>query len=391
MNSPESAPLIVFAGGGTGGHLYPALAVADELRRTKPDFQFVFYGSQRAIDQKILSARNCTLVQQSLRPLSAKPWHWWGILASINRARQHCRKAFLGHRPLAVVGTGGLASVPAVLEAARMGIPTALINPDVIPGKANKFLAGRVDVVFAQFAESVAHLSRRARVAVTGCPVRPEFLSTRRENAIIRFELDPHRKTLLVTGASQGARTINDAVLANADFLADRVDWQVLHLTGEGDYERVRAAYQGTGVRAVVLTYTEHRSDALVAADLVVSRAGASTLAELTAVGRASILFPYPFHRDNHQAVNAASLVRANAAIMVKDERDAMTNGPALRGVLNSLLPDASRIAGMSAAARQLGHPQAATEMASTLLRLVEGNSAKATADSLQQSRSLAR
>ncbi len=272
-----------------------------------------------------------------------------------------------------------------------MGIPTALINPDVIPGKANKFLAGRVDVVFAQFAESAAHLSRKARVAVTGCPVRPEFLSARRENAMTRFELDPNRKTLLVTGASQGARTINDAVLANADFFAEKVDWQVLHLTGEGDYERVRAAYQGTGVRAVVLTYTEHMADALVAADLVISRAGASTLAELTAVGRASILFPYPFHRDDHQAVNAASLVRANAAVMVKDERAALINGPALRGVLNSLLPDASRIAAMSAAARQLGNPQAAKEMALMLLRMVEENTVRSNADSLQQSRSLAR
>lgn len=370
MNDSVTGPLIVFAGGGTGGHLYPALAVADELRRAIPEVQFKFFGSQRAIDQKILAARNAMLVQQVLRPLSARPWRWWGILKSINRARKCCRELFLQHRPLAVVGTGGLASVPAVLEAVRLGIPTALINPDVVPGKANKFLAGRVRVVFAQFAGSSKYLPRKSKVELTGCPVRPEFLSARKEDAVARFQLDPARKTLLVTGASQGARTINEAVLANALFLSEQVDWQVLHLTGDADYDRVRAGYQGTGVRAVVLPYTEHMAEALVAANLVISRAGASTLAELTAVGRASILFPYPFHRDQHQKVNAKALVDVEAAVLVSDGIDVAANGPALRKVLDILLPDSARLRDMANAARLLGRPQAAAQMAAILMKL---------------------
>lgn len=370
MNETATGPLIVFAGGGTGGHLYPALAVADELRRTVPEIQFKFFGSQRAIDQKILAARNATLVQQALRPLSIKPWHWWGILRSISRARELCRESFLQHRPLAVVGTGGLASVPAVLEAIRLGIPAALINPDAIPGKANKFLAGRVRVVFAQFAASSKHLPRKSKVELTGCPVRPEFLSARKADAVARFELDPTRKTLLVTGASQGARTINDAVLANVVLLSEQVDWQILHLTGDADHDRVRAAYQGTGVRAVVLTYTEHMAEALVAADLVIARAGASTLAEITAVGRASILFPYPFHRDHHQKVNAQGLVDADAAVLVSDEIDVAVNGPTLRKVLEVLLPDSARLSDMANAARRMGRPQAAAQMAAILIKI---------------------
>ena len=391
MTDESPSPLVVFAGGGTGGHLYPALAVADELRKLKPDLQFTFFGSDRAIDQKILQSRHATLIRQSLAPLSGKPWRWPGILGDIHAARRVCHEMFAAHRPLAVVGTGGLASVPAVLEAVRMGIPTGLINPDVVPGKANKFLSRRVDRVFAQFSDSASYLPKKAKVDVCGCPVRPEFLSARREDGVARFGLDPKRKTLLVTGASQGARTINDAVLANADFFADRVDWQILHLTGDADYERVRAAYQGQGTRAVVLTYTEYMAETLAAVDLVISRAGASTLAELTAVGRASILLPYPFHRDQHQAVNAKCLEKAGAAITLKDERDVQINGPALRKILAEQLNDMAKIAAMGDAARRLGHPKAAAHMASTLLQMAAENGLSRHAESLQQSGSLAR
>lgn len=391
MKNIDSAPLIVFAGGGTGGHLYPALALAEALRRRCPDVQFVFYGSQRAVDQKILDAHQGELVRQSLSPLSVKPWRWPGILGSIWQARNVCRQAFHTHPPLAVVGTGGLASVPAVLESVRAGIPTALINPDVIPGKANRFLASRLDVVFAQFADSKAYFSKRTKVAVTGCPVRPEFLTARREDGIRRFGLDEQRKTLLITGASQGARTINEAVLANAGNLAQRSNWQILHLTGDADHDMARETYQRCSARATVLNYTEHMAEALAAADLVVSRAGASTLAELTALGRASVLFPYPFHRDRHQEANAVNLVQGGAAVMLRDRREASLNGPLLGRTLNELLDEPERIGAMSEAARCLGRPSAATEMADLLLEIIARRCGCTAYKSLQQSPSSAR
>jgi UDP-N-acetylglucosamine--N-acetylmuramyl-(pentapeptide) pyrophosphoryl-undecaprenol N-acetylglucosamine transferase len=269
-------------------------------------------------------------------------------------------------------------------EAARAGIPTALLNPDALPGRANRFLARSVDLIFAQWAETAEHLPRSAEVVVAGCPVRPEFNSAVRAKGIERFGLDPDRKTLLVTGASQGARTINEAVLANVELLDSHTDWQVLHLTGERDYEEVRDVYGRRSLRAAVLVFTEHMAEALAAADLVIARAGASFLAEITAMGRAAILMPYPFHRDKHQFANARCLVRASAARIVHDHADAAINGPALREVLSQLLSDDAAREAMAAAARRMGRGNAAGEIADRILALSAARGADEERESLK-------
>jgi len=366
---------VAFAGGGTGGHLFPAIAVAEVLAGLHPDWRITFFGTHRPIDAQILGGTGYELVRQTLPALSLRPWRWPGTIMGYRNAAHACRTRFASDAPDIVVGTGGLGSVPAVREARKLGIPTALINPDVIPGKANRHLSSLADVVFAQWAEAAAHLPGGVQLITTGCPTRAAFGSIPRQDAVRRFDLDGARHTLVVTGASQGARTVNQAVLANLDFLASRDDWQILHLTGEADFEQVRRAYDGRAVAATVLAFTPHMADALACADLVVTRGGASTLAEITAVGVASIIFPYPFHRDRHQEANGQCLVRDGAAAMVIDRIDPVVNGPALRILLEQLMVDDAARQAMADAARRAGHPLAARDVAHKLIEMIDATS----------------
>lgn len=365
-------PLIAFAGGGTGGHLYPAIAIAEATRRRVPDARFLFFGTQRSIDDRILSRMDCEIVRQTLPALSSRPWRWPSIYLGIKRSSGLCRARFEADPPKVVIGTGGMASVPAVREAHRLSIPTAILNPDALPGRANRHLAGVADVVFAQWEDTVQHYPHGMDVRVAGCPIRPGFDTAERKSGIARFGLKPDRKTILVTGASQGARSINEAVIANLEWVESRPGWQILHLTGEKDHADTVAAYRTRPIAAVVIPYTDHMADALSAADLVISRAGASTLAEITAVGRASILMPYPYHRDQHQFANAKCLARVSAARIVRDAIDPAINGPALRGVLDELLTGDVAREVMSAGARSMGRGNAAGEIADQVLRLAE-------------------
>lgn len=272
-----------------------------------------------------------------------------------------------------MVGAGGYASGPPLAAALKLGIPTFLLNPDAVPGRANQHLSRRsgVTAILAQWEVTRRHFPAAAPVDVVGCPVRRTFhLADRIDRAEARasFGLDPGRFTLLVTGASQGARTINEAMMQLAAMLA-RPDWQVLHLSGEADRERVNAAYGSAGVRASVIAFTDRMAEAMVASDLILTRAGASSLAEILAVGRASILFPYPFHRDQHQRHNGQVLVEAGAARLLTDLKDAAGNARQLEPVLADLLGDHGRRDAMSDAASRLGMPQSGALVASRLCR----------------------
>lgn len=368
---PDS-PMIAFAGGGTGGHLYPAIAIADAIRRRVPDARFVFFGTQRPIDDRILSLVECDIVRQTLPALSPMPWRWPGIYLGLRRSAGLCRTRFELDPPAVVIGTGGMASVPAVRAAHRLGIPTAILNPDALPGRANRHLADLADIVFAQWEDTVQHYPRGTNIRVAGCPIRPGFDRALQADGLTRFGLRPDRKTLLVTGASQGAKSINEAVIANLDLLESFTAWQILHLTGEKDHADTADAYRIRSIAAVVIPYTDQMAEALSAADLVISRAGASTLAEITAVGRPSILMPYPYHRDQHQLANAKCLARVSAARIVRDAIDPAINGPALRMVLEELLTNAPTRDAMAVAARRIGRGNAASDVAEQVLRLAD-------------------
>lgn len=366
----QDAPLIAFAGGGTGGHLFPALAIAEALRRRVPTVRIVFFATERPIDRRVLNTVECDVVTQTLPAVSAKPWRWPGVLRGFYQSQRQCRSSYGRRRPAIVIGTGGLGSVPAVREAHRAGIVTAIINPDIYPGRANRHLARFCDVVFAQFDETADRFPPSTTVEVEGCPVRRAFTQADRGEGCRRFNLDPNLKTLLITGASQGARSINEAVVANLPFLSTMTGWQIVHLTGEPDFAAVEKAYRDRKIPAVILPFTDHMASALGAADLVVARAGASFLAEITAVGRASIMMPYPHHKDQHQRANANSLARVGAAMLVDDAIDTEANGQRVRVALELLMTDDLSRESMALAARQHGRPNAAERIAERVLAL---------------------
>lgn len=367
----SSPPIIVFAGGGTGGHLFPALAVAEALRFRMPHVKCVFFGTNRAIDANVVGQTDHELVRQHLPPLRSAPWRWPEMVYGYWRETRRCRARFAIDAPIAVVGSGSISSVIAVREAHRVGIPIALLNPDVLPGRANRHLAPMAKTVFAQWSDTLDHFPHHSDVRAVGCPVRPQFRHATRDRGLDRFGLDSSCHTLLITGASQGARTLNEAVLANLAFLESFDDWQVLHLSGEADFKLVSEAYARRNVRYCVLPFTHDMADALAVADLVVSRAGASTLAELNVVGRPSVLLPYPFHKDMHQLANAKCLERAGSARIVVDRIDPAKTAPVLKRTLEPLMASEELRRSMADAARRSAPSSPENAIADGILQLV--------------------
>jgi len=368
-----SRPWLVLAGGGTGGHLYPGLAVAEAIQRLEPSVEIAVFGTQRQIDHEVVAPRGYELVPQSVRPFPAKPWHWPGFLLAWRSSVAAAKARFRVRRPAVVLGLGGYAAAPAVVAAAVLDIPTALFNPDAVPGRANRRLARHVREIFVQWEDTAREFAgSAATIAVTGCPLRPAVTAATAEQGRAAFKLDAAKRTLLVTGASQGARTINLACLELRDFWKQSPGWQLIHVTGKADFEAVRDAYATAGIDARVMAYTDAMPEALAASDLAISRAGASTLAELTARGVASVLIPYPYDRKQHQRDNAAVLERAGAAVIIDDRKDPTTNAAALRETLAPLMSTDDRRSRMSAAARGLGRADAAQRIAQRLLSMGE-------------------
>ncbi len=369
-------PWFVIAGGGTGGHLYPGLAVAQAIQAIQPDFEVTVFGTKRPIDHKLVSGCGYELVQQSVQPFPSKFWSWPGFLMGWRRSVRRARERFESRKPVVVLGLGGYAAGPPIIAAAKLGIPTALFNPDAVPGRANRKLAPKVDCVFVQWHESAEHFQKSREIKVTGCPIRPEFAKATRKAGCRAFRIDEDRPTLLITGASQGARSINAASLEMFDLWRVATNWQIIHLTGEADLEMCRAKYSEAGVEARTLAYTDHMALAMACADLIVSRAGASTLAEITALGIPSVLMPYPFDKKQHQLANAKILADSHAAQIVQDTNNLKENARRLRDALRDLMKSDLRRQKMSQAAAAMGQMQAAETIAAELIDLAKRRSA---------------
>ncbi len=365
----ESATIIL-AGGGTGGHLYPGIAVTEALREILPDAKPLFLCTTREIDRVILEPTGFEFITQPIVP--PRLVDVLRFFFAYRETRELVQRVLSQRKPAVVVGLGGYAAGVAVKFAARKKIPAAILNPDVIPGKANQYLMRYSRVICCQFAQSqrLIPAEYRPRIKVTGCPIRKEIRTLPpREQAAVRLQLDPHLRTLVVTGASQGAETVNEAMLALAGVI--KLDgWQILHLAGRKHAQRVRSGYQQKNIAARVIDFTPDMADVWSMADLAVSRSGASSCAELTACGVPSILMPYPFHKDLHQRANAKVLAEAGAAVLVDDEKESRKNAEKLRPILEPLLCEAPRRQKMSQAAKQLGRPDAADAVAAAVREL---------------------
>lgn len=363
---------VVFAGGGTGGHLYPGIALAASLSKRFPGTRPLFLCTNRDIDTLILQPTHLEFIRQPIVPPVRsiggllRFWRTW------RETRDLVKRVMRERRPAVVVGLGGYAAGVAVKLAASWGVPTALMNPDVIPGRANRYLMRRAARVFCQFAQTARHVSpsQTHKLVVTGCPIRPELCALpERSAAAAALGLDPTLLTLVITGASQGAMTVNEAMLAVLPQLSLQ-GWQILHLAGHDHAANVAAEYRQRKVVARVIDFTPRMEQVWAVADLAVCRAGASTCAELTACGVPSILMPYPWHKDMHQRANAMALVEAGAALHVEDLRDARRNAEVLRPLLESLLRDAGRRQAMARAAKAMGRPDAADRVVEAIASL---------------------
>jgi UDP-N-acetylglucosamine--N-acetylmuramyl-(pentapeptide) pyrophosphoryl-undecaprenol N-acetylglucosamine transferase len=343
---------VVFAGGGTGGHLYPAIAIADALRARGAHIAFV--GTKDRLEATIVPKAGYELHAIASRPLTRRVSFELVRTAVANFAGTLQSANILARlRPDALIATGGYVCFPVVLAARVLRFagafrgPIALLEPNAHPGLTNRLLAPMVDEVWGAFPDSDRRFA--GKYAQTGIPIRASLRSLpARDEAIERLGLRRQRKTLLAMGGSQGARTINDALAALVKADALPPGWQLIHVTGEREYDRVSAALGKS--EAAVRPYLHDLSDAYAAADLVLARAGASTLGELTALGKPAILVPYPFAAEDHQAANAARFAQAGAAVVVADRE-------LVAGRLRSALAEAAapqRLEAMQAAAARL-------------------------------------
>lgn len=356
----------MLAGGGTGGHLFPALAIADEIRRLEPNALFLFLGTKGKIEARVVPQRGYAFrtiwisgfhrrltVDNLLFPLK--------VIVSLVQSLFVIRQ----FKPDVVVGTGGYICGPILFMASLLGIPTIIHESNSYPGVTTRLLAKRVSTVFIAFEEARRWLKRTDHVVLIGTPTREALGTIGKEAGTAAFGLEQGKKTLLVFGGSLGAASINNAVLGLLDELG-RKGIQLIWQTGQGDFERVRSAI-GSKKAVWLGAFIDKMEYAFGAADLVMCRAGATTLAELTKVGMPAILVPYPHAAGNHQTHNARSLADAGAAVMITDKKLANEFGP---NVL-ALLENPARLAEMSAASKKLGKPAAGPEIAAAIRKMI--------------------
>jgi UDP-N-acetylglucosamine--N-acetylmuramyl-(pentapeptide) pyrophosphoryl-undecaprenol N-acetylglucosamine transferase len=312
-------PHYIFAGGGTGGQIYPAIAVAQQIKNIDPDADITFFCSNRPIDSHILSKTPFEFIALDAKSPSPRPDKLISFLISLKKCYSKAKKHLSGRS--VVIGTGGFVSVPIVLAASRMKLPISLINVDIVPGKANKMLARFADEIFLQFEDTKKYFpNTKAKLTVTGCPLREDFFKPNAESMIGKLNLDKNKKTLLITGASSGSVSINNAIASIIDQLDKFKDsWQIVHLTGRANIKDVQQNNRKARIDYHTLDYCDEMQDLYAAADIILGRGGAVSIAEFTAAEKPVICLPYPYHKDNHQARNAATLCKKGAALIIDD------------------------------------------------------------------------
>jgi UDP-N-acetylglucosamine--N-acetylmuramyl-(pentapeptide) pyrophosphoryl-undecaprenol N-acetylglucosamine transferase len=365
---------ILIAGGGTGGHVFPGIAVAEELMRQRRDCQVVFVGTRAGLEAQAVPEAGFRIRYLFSSGFHRGQWWRWPLAVVVNLVGLvQAVWIILTENPKVVLGTGGYVSAPLSFAARVMGRPLVLQEQNSIPGLANRMLARIANEVHLSFLEARSYFSRKDHLKVTGNPVRAHILSGDRESALREFRLQPGRPTVFVFGGSLGAKRINEAALETLRRLKGRVDVQFILQTGRPDFDRVRAAVQAEELPATVLSFVKKIHMAYAAADLVVCRSGAMTLAEIAVCGLPAVLIPYPFAAHNHQEVNAANLVDRGAAVCILDSE---LTGERLAKEVAHLLADRTALSRMSANTRLFARPDAASRLAKTLLRFAEGRPA---------------
>lgn len=356
---------VIVAGGGTGGHLFPGIAVVEELRRRSPELEVLFVGTARGIEARVIPPMGYPLELIDVSPLKGRSAG--ELLRSLSRlpgAAAQAMRILRRAKPDLVIGVGGYASGPMLAAAAGRGIPTAVLEQNAHVGLTNRMLApivGRAYVTFPETAERFAE----SRVRVSGNPIRRAFVDAARRAHSDPAGTEARARRVLVLGGSQGSQALNQTVpeaLAKAG-LAQR-GIEVVHQTGAAMREEVEARYRALGVPAQVVAFIDDVASAYASAAIVIARAGATTVAELCAMGRPAILIPYPFAANDHQRKNAETLERRGAAVCVP--QDVLTP-EGLADRVAALLDDPQARRTMGEAAQAFGRPDAAASIVDDL------------------------
>jgi UDP-N-acetylglucosamine--N-acetylmuramyl-(pentapeptide) pyrophosphoryl-undecaprenol N-acetylglucosamine transferase len=354
---------VIIAGGGTGGHVIPALAIAQHLKK-QFKAEILFIGTARGIETRLVPQAGFPLELIQVGALkNVSLMTRAKTMFDLPRAIAASSRMLSDFDPEVVIGVGGYASGPAMVAAIRRRLPTLAFEPNVVPGFANRMIAHWVSAAAVHFEETCQYFPH---CRVTGVPVRSAF-----------FSIPPKAggpPTLLVFGGSQGARAINQAMTTTESLagLREKVPGiHVIHQTGQRDYDHVLAAYQQSGISGEVHKFIDDMPATFGRADLLVCRSGASTVGEITAAGKPAIFVPFPAAADDHQNVNARALERAGAAVVVEESN---LGAAYLVDTIAALIGDAGRLRSMSAAAKSLAHPKAVEEIAEMVKRLADGD-----------------
>jgi len=363
---------VVLTGGGTGGHIYPALAIGREISDRQPGSSLLYIGTSRGLEGRIvpeqgIAFENITITgfRRSLSLENVKTV--MRFLQGVRRSKELLRK----FKPDVVVGTGGYVCGPVVYAASRLGIPTLIHEQNVLPGLTNKFLSRYVDGVAVSFKESEKQFAKCPNVVYAGNPCATRVLKADGRKGFESLGFAPGTPFVLIVGGSGGARALNEAFVRMLPLLGGLPDVRFVFVTGERFYQEtenaVSRSFQGEAGRVKVLPYIGNMPEVLAAASLYVGRAGASFLAEVTSLGLPSLLVPSPNVTNNHQEANARSLMNAGAADMIL-ERD--LNGETLYKGIGSIMDNRTRREHMSEASRSLGMPESASIIYDQIERL---------------------
>ena len=349
---------VLIAGGGTGGHVIPALAIARELK-TRHHAEVLFVGTARGMENRLVPQAGFGLMRVKVGALkNVSLITRMRTLFDLPRAVVDARKIIKVFNPDVVVGVGGYASGPAMAAAIMMHIPTLAFEPNYVPGFANKIVGHRVSAAAVHF-EQTQKFFRNAQVV--GVPVRAEFFKVQAANGV-------HPPTLLIFGGSQGAQAINQAMVAAAPEVLRQIPMlRIIHQTGERDYNDVQAAYEHAGVRAEVSAFIDDMPAAFARADLLLCRSGASTVAEIAAAGKPAIFVPFPQAADDHQRRNAEAIMQGGAAVLVPQ---AELTPERLAQLVTELFANPQRLKEMAERARALSHHDAAGRVARMVAEL---------------------
>jgi len=350
--------------------LFPALAIAEELKKKRPQTEIVFMGTRKGIEAKLIPPAGYRLIFLDVRGFQRRPgfrniFFFYYLMKSLTQARKILKQ----ERPDVVIGTGGYVSGPPLFCAKWLKIPILIQEQNSFPGLTSRYLASRADKVFLAYEESKKYFKHQDNLELVGNPIRSTFGKIDQNQARRELGLASDRKIVLILGGSQGAAAINENILKNVSSLARQNQIALLWQTGQKDFQRMSEALAGKTYPVSLYPFIQKMDCAYAASDLVISRAGALTLAEITACGRPSILIPYPYAAADHQRHNAQVLVNSGAAEMIL-ERD--LSGTNLLNRAVELLKDGSKLEQMSQSSRKSARPDALEKITTEIIKYLD-------------------